>query len=226
MNLNIITDFRASAREFKNLASVTIIAMLLALHTVLATFVSVQVTESMRISVSFTATCATAYLFGPVVGLVFGTLGDLIQFIIKPTGGYFFGWTLNAALAGLIYGIGFYHRSPRHPQRHITGKGSGIQPRSSDPGSSPGSTFTRAKCFFKYAFDLRYLLRTIVVMAAVALLVNALLGTYWCMIMYGKHFAVYFYPRLIKNLVQLPINTALAYLLIQALSSLPLPSRR
>lgn len=113
----LISDFKASAKELKSLRSVTIAAMLLALHTVLSVFVTIHVTESLRISVSFVATCVTAYFFGPVVGFLSGALGDIIQYLIKPAGGYFFGWTLNAALAGLVYGIGFYHRAPRSPKR-------------------------------------------------------------------------------------------------------------
>ena len=42
------------------------------------------------------------------MGFVCGGLGDLIQFVIKPTGAYFPGWTISAALAGFIYGLFFY----------------------------------------------------------------------------------------------------------------------
>ena len=40
-------------------------------------------------------------MFGPVMGFMCGGLGDIIQYIIKPTGPYFPGWTLSAALLGL-----------------------------------------------------------------------------------------------------------------------------
>ncbi len=65
-------------------------------------------TPTLRLSVSFLANCAIGYMFGPVMGFVCGGLGDLIQFVIKPTGPYFPGWTLSAALAGFIYGLFFY----------------------------------------------------------------------------------------------------------------------
>lgn len=104
--------FKESAAEFKNLKSVVTAALLIALHTVLAVFVSIQVTESLRISISFIANVVIGALYGPVMGLVCGAIGDVVQFIIKPTGPYFPGWTLSAALACLIYGIFFYKHLP------------------------------------------------------------------------------------------------------------------
>lgn len=44
-------------------------------------------------------------LFGPVVGGIMGGIGDILKFLIKPTGPYFFGYTLNAMLGPVIYGI-------------------------------------------------------------------------------------------------------------------------
>ena len=96
--------FVDSAKEFKNLKSVIMAALLVALHTVFAMFLSIQVTDSLRISVSFIANVAAGCLFGPVMGFVCGGIGDIIQFVLKPTGPYFPGWTLSAALAGFIYG--------------------------------------------------------------------------------------------------------------------------
>ena len=104
----LLKNFAFSAKEFKSIKSIVAAALLIALHTVLAVFVSIQVTPTLRISVSFLANCAIGYMFGPVMGFVCGGLGDLIQFVIKPTGAYFPGWTISAALAGFIYGLFFY----------------------------------------------------------------------------------------------------------------------
>ena len=38
---------------------------------------------------------------------------DLIGYIIRPTGPYFFGFTLDKALSGLLYGLFFYRRPIR-----------------------------------------------------------------------------------------------------------------
>lgn len=109
--------FVNSAKEFKNLKSVVTAALLVALHTVFALFLSVQVTDSLRISVSFIANVVAGCLLGPVMGFVCGGVGDIVQFVIKPTGPYFPGWTLSAALAGLIYGTFFYKKFPERVKK-------------------------------------------------------------------------------------------------------------
>lgn len=108
----LILLFTSSAKEFKNLNSVITAALLVAVHTILAMVVSVQVTTSLRISISFITNVVTGCLFGPVIGFVCGGIGDIVQFILKPVGDYFPGWTLNAAMAGMIYGIFFYNKFP------------------------------------------------------------------------------------------------------------------
>ena len=69
--------------------------------------------------------------------------------------------------------------------------------------------------------DLKFFLRTLIAITIVNLLVNSLLGTYWCMLMYGKHFMVYFTPRFIKNLAQIPVNTLMTYYALRALAEVP-----
>lgn len=187
--MSIFTMFRTSARELKNLRSLILAALLLAIHVILAVFFNFQVTESLRISIYFVANILTGCLFGPVMSLISAILGDILAFVIKPTGGWFFGWTLNAALSGLVYGMLFYGKLPQ-----------------------------RGKFL---ALDLKYLLRTLLAITIVNLLINALLGTYWCTVMYGKGFMFYFTSRTIKNLVQIPVNTLMAYYLLRALAEVP-----
>ena len=99
MKLTLLGSFQRSFQELKSLRSLLVAAMLLAIHTVLSVFISIQVTESLRISISFIANVLTACLFGPIVGLFNAALGDILQFLIKPVGGYFFGWTLKIGRA-------------------------------------------------------------------------------------------------------------------------------
>ena len=47
-------------------------------------------------------------LYGPVVLALSAGAGDLIKYVLKPTGPYFWGFTFNAALAGLFYGLFLY----------------------------------------------------------------------------------------------------------------------
>lgn len=178
-----------SAKEFKCLESIVAAALLVALHTVLAVFVSINVTPALRISIAFLANCAIGYMFGPVMGFICGGLGDIIQYIIKPTGPYFPGWTLNAALAGLIYGLFFYNCSLTDSRKkHPDEKRSLVE-----------------------IIDFRFCLRVTLAIILDTFIVNALLGTFWCSIMYGKGFVFYIILRFSKNLIQLPINIFLTY---------------
>ncbi|MDE7299787.1 MAG: folate family ECF transporter S component, partial [Lachnospiraceae bacterium] len=105
--------WRASARVLRDRRAVAVAGMLLALHIVLAMFVSLPLTPSVRISVSFITNVVTGHLFGPWMGMITGALGDILQFVIRPTGAYFPGWTLNAAIGGFVYGLMFYRRAPK-----------------------------------------------------------------------------------------------------------------
>lgn len=124
MNTESVGVRKGSVRVFRNVKALAIAGMLLALHVVLAVFVSLPLTDTVKISVSFITNVATGYLFGPWMALICGALGDILQFMIKPTGAYFFGWTFNAAMAGLIYGMAFYRRAPRNmeQQKEVSGK--------------------------------------------------------------------------------------------------------
>lgn len=186
---NFVTKFTDSAKEFANLRSVVAAALLLALHTVLALFVSIQVSDSLRISFSFVTNVVTGAFFGPVMGFVCGGLGDIIQFILKPTGAFNPGLTLSSALAGMIYGIFFYRKFP-----------SSARDRK-----------------FK-ALDLKFMGRCIIGIATDMFLVNVLLSTYWITLLIAapgesitaKYMAL-FASRAIKNLIQLPVNIIITY---------------
>lgn len=325
---SFIKMFTDSAREFKNLRSVVTVALLVALHTVMALFLSIQVTTSLRISISFLANCIIGCMYGPVMGFAAAGLGDIIQFVLKPTGPYFIGWTINAALAGLIYGCFFYGKAPKILERsnedkkknaarekkagrietvlniaaaavsaaaagvmiaapflQITMKGADGSVSQARGSASTllfsGNASTNAVivavigfvvsivlfitpwlkwyktsltvsvigtfvmilsvyadkktttalagfwlvCVLlityavvqvaqvagKHSMDFSFLIRCVIALTFDTILVNILLGTYWVSFMYGKGFAFYLTSRLIKNMVQLPINIMLTY---------------
>lgn len=111
--MKLFQMFKDSAKEFQNPRAVAMTSLLIAIHTILAFFVSIQLSDSLRISVSFICKVVIGAFYGPVVGFVSGGLCDIIQFIIKPMGAFNPGFTLNAALAGLIYGLFFYKKFPQ-----------------------------------------------------------------------------------------------------------------
>lgn len=100
--------FSDSAREFRNLRSVTTLSMLIAVALVLNLFASIQITDSLRLSFGFLATAIMGMLYGPVCAGFSAGIVDILQFFLKPSGEFFPGYTLTAILGGILYGIFLY----------------------------------------------------------------------------------------------------------------------
>ena len=160
-------QFVDSWHELRKTKVMAVAAMLIAIGVILG-FFSVQLTEFIRIGFSGIPNELASMLFGPVVGGIMGGIGDILKFLIKPTGPYFFGYTLNAMLGPVIYGIFFYHRP--------------IQ-----------------------------LGRVVAAKITVALLVNLLT------ILYGKGFLAILPARFIKQVVSVPIDSVIFYVLAKTL---------
>lgn len=152
--------------EFKKTKSLTMSAMLIAIAVILS-FLTIQVSEYLKIGLAFLPKEIMSALFGPVIGAVGGGLTDIIQFVIKPTGPYFFGWTFNAILVGFVGGLLLY-RKPVSLIRVILANG----------------------------FEA---------------LVNIVLSTWYLTILYGNGYLALLPARVIKNLIQLPVNVVLFY---------------
>ena len=103
-------QFMDSSKELKKIETLVITALLIALGIVLGELFSLQLTQNMKIGVSFVATQLTATLFGPVVGGIMGGVTDILKFVMKPTGSFSFLWTLNAIVGPIIYGILLYKK--------------------------------------------------------------------------------------------------------------------
>jgi len=102
-------QFVDSSNEMKKLITLILTALFIALGIVLGQW-SIQVTQDVKVGVSFIPTQLTATLFGPVVGGIMGGVADILKFIIKPTGAFSILWTLNAIVGPMIYGIMLYKK--------------------------------------------------------------------------------------------------------------------
>ena len=102
-------QFVDSSKEFKKLETLVVTALLIAIGIVLGQF-SIQITQDVKVGISFIATQLTATMFGPVVGGIMGGVADVVKFIIKPTGAFSILWTLNAIVGPIIYGMMLYKK--------------------------------------------------------------------------------------------------------------------
>jgi len=88
--------------------------LLLAVYILLDRVFTIS-TPIQKINLSLIAVMLTAIILGWKYAVVVGGLGDLIGAITMPFGPYFPGFTLSAALIGLIYGFWIY----RDPNKEI-----------------------------------------------------------------------------------------------------------
>lgn len=90
------------------------LAMLVALHVVLERFLSISA-WNMRIGFSFVALVLAGIFYGPAGAATTGAIGDIIGMLLFPSGPYFPGFTVNAALSGAVFGL-FLHRKQSAPR--------------------------------------------------------------------------------------------------------------
>lgn len=99
------------------LKKVILSGILLALLIVLNRFVSIK-TPLLVISFSFVPIMMSAIWLGPKYSALIAGLGDFIGAILFPFGTYFPGFTVSAALSGLIYGLFLYKK----PEKKVSNK--------------------------------------------------------------------------------------------------------
>lgn len=104
----LATLFQDSYHELFRARTLTLCAMFGALSIVLDQFTIKA--GSFKLGISGLPNELVHFLFGPVVGATFGGAMDILKFLMKPDGGFFFGYTLTAITAGLIYGAFWYKR--------------------------------------------------------------------------------------------------------------------
>ena len=105
----LATLFTDSWNEFHQVRTITTAAMFGAISVVLGYF-TIAIGDYIKIGFSTICNQFVYYLFGPVVGGLFGGALDVLKFLIKPTGAFFPGFTLNAMLGGVLYGTILYRK--------------------------------------------------------------------------------------------------------------------
>ena len=105
-------QFSSSARALRSTRTLTTAGILLAIQMVLSSYGTIEVTDSLKISLAHLALAPTAVFFGPVVAGMQGALSDILGFMLKPSGPYFPGFTISAMLLGVFYGVSLYRTQP------------------------------------------------------------------------------------------------------------------
>ena len=95
--------------QIKNIRTLAICALLVALNVILG-FYTIHLSSYLRIGFGFITVPFAAALFGPGIACMTGVVQDVVSFLVMPTGGYLFTYTLNVGVGGLIYGLMLYGR--------------------------------------------------------------------------------------------------------------------
>ncbi len=95
-----------------NTRKLTLSALLLAVDVLLTRVLAFN-TPLMKIGLGFAAVAVCARLYGAPWAALVAALGDILGSILFPTGAYFPGFTLTAALTGLIFGLCLHHEELR-----------------------------------------------------------------------------------------------------------------
>ena len=102
--------WRSSAEKLKSTKYLALIGLFIACKVV-ASFVSIRVSENLYVSISFLFTSVEGAIIGPVAGMVSGAITDVVGYMVNSRGYSFFpGYTLSAMLGVFVYAIFLYRR--------------------------------------------------------------------------------------------------------------------
>ena len=108
--------YLSSVRELASPKNLALCGVMGALSMVLGIVASIQIGPYIRIGFSGLPNRIVECLFGPVIGCIFGGTMDILKFIAKPDGPFFFGFTFDAMLAGVLYGSILYKKPVTIPR--------------------------------------------------------------------------------------------------------------
>ena len=189
--------FVSSAKELKSTRNLVLCAMMAALSIILMSTTSFYITPTIKIGFSGLPNRLVDFMFGPIVGAIFGGVMDVLKFLIKPDGGFFFGYTLTAIAGGFIYGLFYDSLQIKKPLNINT------------------ETKTRTKILLWIKANAMSILLIFIANALVKVLCNIGMNTLWSSMTTGKAVLAILPGRVIKNLIQIPTDTVLHFVLFK-----------
>lgn len=90
-----------------NTKKIVFMGLMVSMSIILTRLLSFMVGPTIRISFGDVPIILSGIVFGPVAGAITGIAADLVGYLLRSEGGFFFGFTLSAALTGFIPGLFF-----------------------------------------------------------------------------------------------------------------------
>ena len=101
--------FSLKGESLRDVRTLTGSALLVAL-AVIIDFFRLVISNVFELSFTFLAYAVAGMLYGPIIGGIVGGISDIIQYVVRPSGPFFPGFTLNAILSGFIFGLFLYRK--------------------------------------------------------------------------------------------------------------------
>ena len=103
-----ISFFKDSIKVFRDVKSLTLMGAILGLVMVCKFIPIPSGFGQLGIGLSYLFLSIGSMIFGPIPSIIMGALSDILGFVIKPSGTFFFGYTLNAMISCFTYALCFH----------------------------------------------------------------------------------------------------------------------
>lgn len=100
--------WRCAAGEFKNWRMLVFAAVIIAMRIAVKAVKIVIIPGALNFGFDFIVNSAGSMIYGPLVGLLVGTVSDTIGAVLFPTGAYFFPFIFVEMLSSFIFGLFLY----------------------------------------------------------------------------------------------------------------------
>ena len=108
--------YLSSMRQLASPKNLALCGVMGALSMVLGIVASIQIGPYIKIGFAGLRNRILDCLVGVAIGCIFGGTMDILKFIAKPDGPFFFGFTFDAMLAGVLYGSILYKKPVTIPR--------------------------------------------------------------------------------------------------------------
>ena len=101
--------WREASAAMSSLKLLVFAALMVAVTRALSMIPGIPIAHT-KLTWGFLSRSLCALVCGPVMGLVFGFVEDILGFILHPTGDFFPGYTLSTMVGVLVYALCFFRR--------------------------------------------------------------------------------------------------------------------
>lgn len=100
--------FKESFNHLHNLRSIIMISILISLNIILSLITIPSGFSTLGLSFSYIILALVGLMYGPSISLIVGFLVDILGYLVKPDGIFFFGYTISSMLGCFVYSLCLY----------------------------------------------------------------------------------------------------------------------